>query len=200
MPAIRRDIVANTDNITVGAKGFCYFGDVGVTSPADLASAWGTGWGDAGIVLDDGLTEALNEDETNFGGWGYNGPVRSQPKSRTVTFKLVLTEVTARALSLYYSVPIADMSPVGTGPDTGIEFDDPETALAIYVALGLDVIDEQTGRQFRYVVPRAKVSDRDNIEDKADALHSFGMTFTAMIPTTGGTPVKRWVSKVALPA
>lgn len=191
--------MANTDNITIGGKGFAYFGEVGVTAPTDLTTAWGTGWEDAGIVLDDGLTEALNEDETSFGGWGYNGPIRIQPKSRTVTFKLVLTETTARALSLYYSVPIADMTTVGSGDDIGVQFDDPETALAIYVALGLDVIDEQTGRQFRYVVPRAKVSDRDNIEDKADSLHQYGLTMTAMVPTTGGTPVKRFVSKVPLP-
>jgi hypothetical protein len=191
--------VANTDNITVGAKGFCYFGDVGVTAPTDIASSWGVGWGDAGIILDDGLTEALNEDETSFMGWGYNGPIRIQPKSRTVTFKLTLTEVTARALSLYYSVPIADMTTVGSGDDIGVQFDDPETALAIYCALGLDVIDEQTGRQFRYVVPRAKVSDRENIEDKAESLHQFGLTFTAMVPTAGGTPIKRFVSKVPLP-
>lgn len=88
----------------------------------------------------------------------------------------------------------------GRGGETiGVQFDDPETAQAIYVALGLDVIDEQTGRQFRYVVPRAKVSDRDNIEDKADSLHQYGLTFTAMVPTTGGTPVKRFVSSVPLP-
>lgn len=86
-------------------------------------------------------------------GWGYNGPIRIEPKSRTITFKLTLTETTARALSLYYSVPIADMSTVGAGETIGVQFDDPETAQAIYVALGLDVIDEQTGRQFRYVVP-----------------------------------------------
>ncbi|MFE9099845.1 phage tail tube protein [Actinomadura geliboluensis] len=191
--------MANTDNITVGAKGFAYFGEVGVTAPTDIATAWGTGWEDAGIILDDGLTEALNEDETTFGGWGYNSPIRIEPKSRTITFKLILTETTARALSLYYSVPIADMTTVGTGADIGVQFDDPETAQAIYVALGLDVIDEQTGRQFRYVVPRAKVSDRDNIEDKADSLHQYGLTMTAMVPTTGGTPVKRFVSKVPLP-
>lgn len=191
--------MANTDNVTVGAKGFCYFGDVGVTAPTDIVSTWGAGWADAGIILDDGLTEALNEDKTKFGGWGYNGPIRSQPKSRDVTFKLVLTEVTARALSLYYSVPIADMTTVGAGVDIGVQFDDPQTAQAVYVALGLDVIDEQTGRQFRYVVPRAEVSDRDNIEDKTDALHQFGLTFTAMVPTLGGTPVKRFVSKVPLP-
>lgn len=191
--------MANTDNITVGAKGFCYFGEVGVTAPTDIATAWGTGWEDAGIILDDGLTEALAEDETSFGGWGYNGPIRIQPKSRTITFKLTLTETTARALSLYYSVPIADMTTVGAGDSIGVQFDDPETALAIYCALGLDVIDEQTGRQFRYVVPRAKVSDRDNIEDKADSLHQYGLTMTAMVPTTGGTPVKRFVSNVPLP-
>ncbi|MFV2172343.1 hypothetical protein ACFHW2_11825 [Actinomadura sp. LOL_016] len=191
--------MANTDNITVGAKGFCYFGDVGVTAPTDLTTAWGTGWEDAGIILSDGLTEALAEDETTFNGWGYNSPIRIQPQQRTITFALTLTEVTARALSLYYSVPIADMTVVGTGEDAGVEFDDPETSLALYAALGLDVIDEQTGRQFRYVVPRAKVSDRENIEDQAESLHSFGLTFTAMVPTTGGTPVKRFVSKVALP-
>ncbi|WP_433329957.1 hypothetical protein [Spirillospora sp. CA-294931] len=191
--------MANTNNVTVGGKGFAYFGDVGVTAPADLTTNWGVGWGDAGIILDDGLTEALNEDETTFNGWGYNSPIRIEPKARTITFKLTLTEVTARALSLYYSVPIADMSVIGTGADAGVEFDDPETARAIYVALGLDIIDEQTGRHFRYVVPRAKVSDRDNVEDKAESLHSFGLTFTAMVPTTGGTPVKRFISRVPLP-
>lgn len=190
--------MANTDNITVGAKGFAYFGDVGTTAPTDFSSSWGTGWEDAGILLDDGLTEALKEDETKFMGWGYNGPIRIQPKSRTVTFKLILTETTPRALSLYYSVPIADMTPIGTGASAGIAFDDPDTSSAIYVALGLDVIDEATGRQFRYVVPRAKVSDRDNIDDKAEALHQYGLTFTAMVPTSGGTPIHRFVSHISL--
>lgn len=192
--------MGNTDNLTVGAKGFCYFGDLGTTAPADLAASWPTGWADAGIVQDEGLTEAVAEEETAFNGWGYTAPVRYQPKSRTVTFKLTLAEVTARALSLYYSVPIASMTVIGAGADAGVAFDDPATATAIYVALGLDIIDEQTGRHIRYVIPRAKVSDRDNIEDKSESLHSFGLTLTAMQPTTGGTPIRRYLSRVALPA
>jgi hypothetical protein len=191
--------MGNTDNVSAGSKGFAYFGAVGTTAPADIASNWPSGWGDAGIIKEEGLTEALAQEEVTHMGWGIPGPIRREPKSRTVTFKVILTETTAMALSLYYSVPIADMEPIGTGADAGVAFDDPDTASTVFTALGLDVIDSQTGRQFRYVVPRAYVSDRDNIEDNADNLHQFGLTFTAMVPVSGGTPVRRMVSKVAIP-
>lgn len=192
--------MADTDNVTVGAQGWCYLAPVGTTGPADIVSDWPTGWADTGFVTDDGLAEALSEDETSFNAWGYNAPVRVQPKSRTVTFKLTFEEVTAPVLSLYYSVEMSDMTTVGSGEDIGVSFSDPVTATSVYTAMGLDIIDEATGRQFRYIIPRAKVSDRDNITDKPDALHDFGMTFTALVPLTGGTPVQRMISKVPIPA
>ncbi|WP_242890802.1 phage tail tube protein [Actinomadura litoris] len=192
--------MANTSNVTVGSKGFAYFAGLGTTAPADLTSSWPAGWGDAGIVSDEGLTEALAQEMVTHMGWGISGPIRREPKDRTVTFKLVLTEATAMALSLYYSVPVGDMEVIGAGAEAGVAFEDPETASIVSIALGLDIIDSQTGRHFRYIVPRAEVSDRDNISDNADNMHSFGLTFTAMVPVTGGSPVRRMISKVALPA
>lgn len=190
--------MANTDNLTVAAKGFIYFANLGTTAPTDFSMSWPAGWEDAGIVMEEGLTEAVSEEETTFNGWGYNAPIRIEPKSRTVTFKATLAELTARSLSLYYSVPTADMDVVGSGPSVGVGFEDPETAASLYVALGMDIIDLATGRQIRYVVPRAKVSDRDNMESKADSMHTFGLTFTAMQPVSGGSAIHRFYSHVAL--
>lgn len=192
--------MANTGNVSAGSKGFAYFAAIGTTAPTDIATSWPAGWGDAGIITDEGLTEALAQEMVTHMGWGISGPIRREPKDRTTTFKLTLTETTAMALSLYYSVPISDMEAIGAGADAGVAFDDPETASIISIALGLDVIDSQTGRHFRYIVPRAEVSDRDNIQDNADNLHSYGLTFTAMVPVSGGTPVRRMISKVPIPA
>ncbi|MBO2459819.1 hypothetical protein ACQPZ8_01375 [Actinomadura nitritigenes] len=191
--------MGNTENVSAGSKGYAYFADIGTTAPLDIVSPWPAGWGDAGIITDEGLTEALAQEQVTHMGWGIPGPIRREPKDRTTTFKLTLTETTAMALSLYYSVPIKDMDTVGDGDDIGVAFDDPETASTVSIALGMDVIDSQTGRLFRYIVPRAEVSDRDNIQDNADNLHQYGLTFTAMVPVTGGSPVRRMISKVPIP-
>lgn len=192
--------MANTDNINVGGKGLAYFAPLGSTMPTDPTSAWDAAFEDAGIILSDGLAEAIVENETTFMGWGIPSPVRIEPKDRTVTWHMVLTEVSARVVSLYYSVPITDMISHGAAPNQFMEINDPALNSALYVAMGVDIVDRQTGRQYRYVAPRVRVTARDNIDYKSDALLQYGMTYTAMAPVTGGSPIKRFITNLPMPS
>ncbi|GAA2400595.1 hypothetical protein GCM10010191_04730 [Actinomadura vinacea] len=63
--------MGNTDNVSAGSKGFAYFGAAGTAALADITSNWPSGWGDAGIIKEEGLTEALAREEVTHMGWDH---------------------------------------------------------------------------------------------------------------------------------
>jgi len=184
--------------VMLGVGGFAYIAAVGATAPVDPFASWGAGWTNLGDVSDDGLAEALGEDRTQVMKWGSNTPVRSQVKQRTSTYKATLINITAQALGLYYSVPIADMTSSGSGDTQFISFSDPSTTDPYEVALGFDVLDGD--RHCRFVIARAEATAKGDLTYKADVPVGFDLTFTALTAPNGATAIQRMYGAVALPA
>lgn len=184
--------------VMLGVGGFAYVAPVGTTAPTTPFDDWGTGWTNLGDVDENGLVESLGEDRTQVMKWGSNTPVRSQVKQRTSTYKVVLINITANALGLYYSVPVADMTSSGSGDTQFLAFSDPSTTDPYEIALGFDVLDGD--RHCRFVVARAEVTTKGDLTYKNDTPVGFDLTFTALTAPNGAASVQRLYGGVVLPA
>ncbi len=102
--------MGDSANIIVGTAGKAYAAPVGTTFPAGPEVAWPSGFADMGFITPDGLEEAMAEERTQLDAWGEDAPVVDLAKKRTQTFKLTFRETTARILSLYYQVQMANMT------------------------------------------------------------------------------------------
>lgn len=190
--------MADSGNVRVGYSGFAYYGAEGVSPPAGPYAEWGVDFTDLGLITEDGLTEALDEDRQIFKAWGRNAPVRTQTTNRTSTFQLTFMETSADTLSLYYAVPLDNMTSSGSGASQYIEFDDPDNSEPMYVSLGLDIVDGNY--HIRYFIPRAEITDRGDVVSKNDEIHGYQVTFTALLPEDGEYSIKQFYGGVELPA
>lgn len=184
--------------VMLGVGGFAYVAPVGTAAPVDPFADWGAGWVNLADVDENGLTEALGEDRTQVMKWGSNTPARSQVKSRVTTYKVVLINITATGLGLYYSVPLADMTSSGSGGTQFLAFSDPATTDSYEVALGLDVLDGD--RHLRFAAARVEVTTKGDLTYKADTPVGFDLTFTVLTAPGGAASVQRMWGGVSLPA
>lgn len=186
----------DANEVRIGYAGLAYLGEVGATAPTGLTTAWGAAWFDHGLISDDGLTEGTNQDRTEIPAWGYDSPVRTQVSKRVTTFGLTFLETSARVLSLYHSAPLSAMTSSGTGPSQALSFVQSQNTAPMLKALGLDIIDGT--RRFRFIVPRAEVTERGDIVYKGDTPVGYQMTITALL-ASDGTTMQRMYGGVALP-
>jgi hypothetical protein len=191
--------VGDAANIIVGTAGKAYAAEVGSTFPLGPELAWGEAFVDMGFITADGLEEALAEDRTQLDAWGEDAPVVDFAKKRTQTFKLVFRETTARLLSLYYGVAMANMSSTAsaTGKKEFVSFGSGSTTDTVEIALGLDVV--MSGKVHRIMIARCDVSDRGSIKHSADDSSNYELTFTALAAPGGGQSVQHFITDVTLP-
>ncbi|MEV8398809.1 phage tail protein [Streptomyces niveus] len=194
--------MGDASNIIVGTAGKAYAAEVGATFPLGPELAWGTGWVDMGFITPDGLEEALAEERTTLDAWGEDAPVIDLAKKRTQTFKLTFRETTARLLSLYYQVQMANMTSTAAavGPPAKkqfISFGSGSTQDTIEIALGLDVI--YGGKRHRIGIARSGVSDRGARQHSAEESSNYELTFTALSAPGGGQAVQHMITDVELP-
>lgn len=189
--------MADSANVRIGYAGMVLTADVGTAAPADIAAAWPAGWDDLGLISTDGLTEGKDQTVTNITAWGYDGPVRSQVSNRITTFRARFLETNALTLSLYHAIPVADMTSSGTGPTQSLNFTEGQTPDPLITALGIHVIDGS--KVFRFIVPRAQLTDRSEVVYKGDEAVSYECTVTTLL-ASDGTSLTRMFGGVVLPA
>lgn len=188
----------NPDLLRVGAAGKAYVGDVGTVAPIGIRTyavgppvaytpiVFATGWADLGLISEDGLTEALDEDRQEWIPWGYLAPVRTQIQRETTTFNFTCWETNADVLSLRYRTAITDMTSASN--DTEVHFDQTQRTAPDMRAFGLDVLDGDN--HFRYIIPRGEVTERGDVTNKADEVIGYEFTVTAY-PGSDGVSIKR---------
>ncbi|MFJ1648014.1 phage tail protein [Streptomyces sp. NPDC088258] len=191
--------MGDVSNIIVGTAGKAYAAEIGATFPLGPELPWGPDFTDMGFITPDGLEEALAEERTQLDAWGEDAPVVDLAKKRPQSFKLVFRETTARLLSLYYQVGIANMTstPSATGKAQFVSFGSGSTQDTVEIALGLDVI--MSGKRHRIMIARAGVSEREAVKHSADDSSNFGLTFTALAAPGGGQSVQHFITDVTLP-
>lgn len=82
-------MAGDIENPRVWLEGDAYVGDIGATLPTNVSSDWDADWDALGILGDDGLTEARDEESNDLYGWGiFVRTVRSKHK-RTFTINVL---------------------------------------------------------------------------------------------------------------
>ncbi|WP_455749693.1 phage tail tube protein [Nocardiopsis alba] len=162
-------------NVTKGLVGRAYYAPLGTTSPTTSTSTWGTGWVNLGLLGEDGLSRAKEEDREEHTPWGYKSPVRSDITSATETFTFNCWETNAHTRALYEAIEVADM-----------ESNNGDVTYTVSVGgnskeymFGFDIIDTKLDKHFRYVLPRAEVTSREELTYSQGAIIGYGFTVTA---------------------
>lgn len=177
--------MANSGNVRIGYSGKAYYAPLGTTAPTDIEEVWPAGWVDLGLISEDGLTENNDQDRTDIKAWGYDSPVRSQTINRVTTFGLKFLETSPEVVSVYYAVPLADMTQSGLGASQSVNFVQGQTPEPFVFALGLDIVDGE--RRFRFTIPRSEVSERGEITYKGDEAVAYEVTMATLLAADGST-------------
>ena len=179
-------ITRNVDLSVVGANGGGWVTDLNVATPAApvaFDSTLDTAFKPLGAVSEDGLGYGFDEDSQSFIAWGQLTPYRTQITRSLRTFKVNLWETNrAIAKSVMYRVPLADVTPDGTGDYT---FEETATPTPDRRAWVFDVVDGLTLE--RFYVPVGEVTDRDDVAFKPDEIAAYSLTITAYADSAGVT-------------
>ncbi|WP_328691392.1 hypothetical protein OHA74_20740 [Streptomyces phaeochromogenes] len=188
-------MAGNSTNVRVGYAGFAYKAAVGTAGPTDLATAWGVGWTDLGLIgADDGVTESNDEERDSFYAMGYEAPVRTQKRQKTTQFALTFIETNPTILGLYHDVDLDDMTEVGTG--AGIAFTQSQNGDVNEFALGLDIVDG--AKKMRFWMPRVMVAEKGEVTYKGDEMVGYELTFQALL-SSDNVVMKRMYGGLELP-
>lgn len=179
-------ITRSVDLSVVGANGGGWCVDLGAaipTTPTDYDSALPVSLLPMGAVSEDGLAYGFDEDSQEFIAWGQLTPFRSQITRSLRTFQVTLWE-TNRAInkSLMYRLPVASVTPDGTGDYSFSETATPTPDRRSFV---FDVMDGLSIE--RFFVPVGEVTNRDDVAFKPDEIAGYNLTITAYADQAGVT-------------
>lgn len=176
----------NAALVRAGISGAAFVGSVGATYPTGLAVP-GTGFEDVGAISDEGLLEARSEERTVKTPWGSTSPIRTLLTSAEKTFQITCWETNPTVLSLFYQVPIADMTEA-----TGVvSFNDPAIPERDLRAWVFDVFDGDV--QHRFEVPLAEITNRADVSHNQGDVTAYQFTITAL-PGSDGVAIRHKIN------
>lgn len=148
----------NAANVSVGkpiAAGGVWFADITATLPTDAVAALAVDFKSGGFIADDGLTNTIEQDWNDVQAWG-GDTVLSTRTSRKETFQFGFIETTKDVLGEIYG---SGNVSVDAGGDITVKHNSADAPYRVYV---FDIA-LTGGRVKRIVVPRAKVTDIDDV-------------------------------------
>lgn len=192
-------MVDTPENLRVGAAGKGYVAPLGTVAPVAIETyvagppevytpvVWAAAWKDLGLISEEGLSEGVDEDRSEWKPWGYQQAVRTQIKKSETTFKLTCWETNAETLSLWHRTPKSEMTQYSPKE---IHFATKQRTKPDLRAFGFDVLDGDS--HFRYIVARGEVTDRGELKNSEDEVIAYEFTITAY-PGADGISVQRYV-------
>ena len=171
-------MAGDTANARIWLKGDCYVAPVGTTAPTDLTTAWDPAWTALGVLSEDGLTEARNDDSNDYGGWG-TGIFRTVRSKHKRTFKVMALENNNVVFQL---VNPGSTSATATGVTTRTVKD--PTLTHDVRAFGFETHDGAVNR--RILVPKGEVTEVADVTSSQGDLTGWELTIT-VTPASDGT-------------
>lgn len=176
----------------VGATGVASTAPTGSTAPTDL-DPLAVAWNDLGYISQDGMTQAVDEEQQSWTPWGALSPIRTQVTSSKKTYAITCWESNATVLGLYYKVPDADL--VADGVTGLVAFAESDKPAPDRRAFCFDILDG-ADNQIRIYIPLGEVTERGDVVYKSDDLVGYPMTVTAY-PGPDGNSVFRTMKLAA---
>lgn len=153
--------------------GKCYIAEVGSTVPTGL-EAFSSEWRDLGLISEEGVTEAYEEERTERRPWGYKFPVRTDITSVTKTFSMTCWETNPWTRALYDNVPFADVAELTGGV---VHFPVKRPTGQRFYMLAIDSFDGEN--HLRTIVPKAEITERGEQMNNAEEVIGYQFTWTA---------------------
>lgn len=179
MPTIER----SDDLALIGINGGAWTVDMGAATPSAPTgfTALTDPWLPVGMISEDGLTYAIDEDSEEFKAWGQTSPFRKVVTGSVRTFQMTLWE-TQRIItkSLMYRLAVADLQPDVDGVTTFAESATPNPDRRAWV---FDVYDGES--MLRMFAPEAEVSERGDVVYKGDEVTGYEVT-VSVYPDAAG--------------
>ncbi|GAB3213323.1 hypothetical protein GCM10027294_43800 [Marinactinospora endophytica] len=170
----------NPDALRVAVDGGkCYIAPVGSVVPTGL-DPFGAEWRDLGLISDQGVNEAYEEERSQKRPWGYKSPARTDITSITKTFGMTAWETNAYTRALYDNVDFSSIREL-SGGIIHMPVRRP-TGQKLYM-LAIDSFDGTN--HLRTVVPRAEITTRGEIVNNSEEVIGYQFTWTAYETTDG---------------
>lgn len=175
----------NTDAIVIAQPGQIYRAPTGSTLPADSSAALDVAFNTLGHIGEDGTSLSVDISSETVKGWSSRSSLRSFETERETTFEFVLLEWSKEALEFAFGATVTE--PDTTGNPGEYQLDWPEAG---NIEHALVVEYEDGARNFRFVLPRAKVESIDSISLSGQDAAGIGLTVRALFDDTLGTAVR----------
>lgn len=172
----------------LGATGSMSYGPLGTAIPEGMGPysdpVVNLGW-----MSDDGLSEAIAEEQDSFTPWQAKGPIRTSISTREFTFTATLWSLGGLANSLRYGVPEDDMEWIEDGEYVEFDQGGEDHLEDRRFLLPIDVLDGEKHR--RFILPEASIAERSDITYTKGALTGYPFTFRANLSHEHGFSIKR---------
>ncbi|UUU22530.1 phage tail tube protein [Streptomyces sp. DSM 40750] len=167
---------SNANEIRVAGTGRILVAPVGTTAPADVTSAWGSGWKDLGFTSQDGIKLAKKDKLDPVETWQSVSPARFIYSDRDLTVKFQLLQLNEDTLPFFMGGDAVAETTTGSGVYKYELAADPkfnEKAMGIEFSDGTDIT-------YRFVISRGQVTETEELSLTRTASIKLGVTFTAL--------------------
>lgn len=173
--------------LTLGVTGECHYAPLAAEPPKGM-EAYKEPHVTLGWISDEGLSEAIAEETSDFTPWQAQSPVKESVTQHEFTFTFTLWSIGGLANALRYRVPESDMKFNDEGEF--VEFVQggklPEN---FRFRFAIDVIDGDKHR--RFWLPRASIVDPGETTYQKDSLVGYPMTVKANLDHELGYSILR---------
>lgn len=182
-------MTANPDLILAGVAGggeggtaLAWFAPHGTTMPTSPSAALHTDFQDAGLITEEGLTRAVEEESTDINAFGLFVPARTLVTRSRISFQIAFLESRPTALAVYHRLPLTGAGSIDPDEDGAFSVTEGTARTQRYAAV-FDLVDGSN--HIRAVVPTVEVTDRTEFTIAAGQAITYGVTLTAYAGSDG---------------
>lgn len=178
----------STELLTLGVTGALRYAPLAAAAPEKNLGAYDALHVDLGWLSDEGITEALSEESTDFIPWQATNSQRRQISSQEFTFQATVWSTTGLAAAMYYNKPVEEMTyDKESGVTRFVQGDKLPTDFRF--RLGIDIIDGEKAR--RFWLPAASVQERGDLSYSKTDLIGYQFTFKTNFDPEVGYSIAR---------
>lgn len=152
-------------------------GIINATLPTNASSSLNAAFSEVGAISSDGITEATNQDRTDFFIWQGNTLARRVPGQFTKTFTFAAAETNLTVLGVNY--PGSTITQTAEG--VSIAEKPPSSDVRNWVFHGID----GQNRALRLVAPRGEVTERGDVVWSGENVTVYEWTLSAYVDPSG---------------
>jgi hypothetical protein len=173
----------NATQIRVAGTGRVLAAPLGTAAPTNTTTAFGAAWLDLGYTDEKGVTFSKKDGSDMVKAWQTSATVRVIDKERDVSVKFTLLQMNSTNLPLWGG---GGAVIAGTGGEYTYTIGD--TIVPFERALAVEFTDSLYSVTQRFIFPRVKVTDTQDINLTRTNNVDLGLTFT-VLPVGSGTPL-----------